>query len=138
MKAGNEVSPSLFLSKKLGGIPIKIKNSSGVTTTGTSSVPTGPPVLVSLTYTGSNYMPCPKDPNSGRRSMTMTIIATFNKPIVSLSANPVGNFTVNGNTATVVVPNDRCTDSTNQTVPVIFTVDGVYTVTGSLFIPANT
>jgi hypothetical protein len=71
--------------------------------------------------------------------MTMTITATFNIPVISVSSsNPPLNFTVSGNTATVVIPNGRCADPNDSTLPVVLTVDGIYTVNGTLFIPANT
>jgi hypothetical protein len=69
--------------------------------------------------------------------MIMTIVATFNRPVISVSASPVGSFTVNGNVATVVVPRGRCTNDTLGVIPVTFTVDGIYSVSGSLVIPAN-
>jgi hypothetical protein len=139
-KAGNSVSSSLATERHLGDVPIKIKNSSGISIVNRAiSTPnfSGPPVLLSLTYTGSDYQsPCKND--SARQSMIMTIVATFNRPVISVTDTTVGSFTVNGNVATVVVPRDRCTDSTNLTVTTTFIVDGIYTVTGSLLIPANT
>lgn len=115
-KAGNSISSSAYSSRALGDVPIKIKNSSGISVvnrssnTSNSSNTSGPPTLLSLTYVGSNYISgC--NGNSSRSSMTMTITATFNRPIISLSAGAVGNFTINGNIATVIVPNGgRCTD----------------------------
>lgn len=132
-KQGNPVSASLFLSRTLGTIPIKIKNSSGVTTTGiakpkeptqstnpTEDVaptnptqptevvgPTGPPELVSFVFSGSDYGTSELCPDSQTRIRTFT--ATFNKQIIScyneflFSTFEIG-FEVSGNTATIVIP----------------------------------
>jgi len=135
-KAGNPVSSSLATERRLGDVPIKIKNSSGISIVNRTNSPSGPPELLSLTYNGTDYQsPCNGDSN--RRSMIMTIVATFNRPVISVSASPVGSFTVNGNVATVVVPRGRCTNDTLGVIPVTFTVDGIYSVSGSLVIPAN-
>jgi hypothetical protein len=138
-KAGNSVSSSAYTSRALGDVPIKIKNSSGISIVNRSTDSSGPPTLLSLTYAGSNYIsPC--NGSNTRSSMTMTITARFNRPIISASSsNPPLNFTINGNTATVILPNGgRCTDSTDSSMSVAFTVDGIYTVNGVLVIPANT
>jgi len=145
-KQGNPVSASLFLSRTLGGIPIKIKNSSGVTTTGIAEPeePTGPPELVSFIFSGSDYGTseiCP-----GRQTRIRTFTATFNKQIIScynellFSAFEIG-FEVSGNTATIVVPKGiegECTEPVDITVPLTLVVDEIYNIPANLVIPANT
>jgi hypothetical protein len=138
-KSGNSVSSSLATQRHLGDVPIKIKNSSGISIVNRAI--SNPPELLSLTYTGSDYQsPCNGD--NARQSMIMTIVATFNRPVISVrdatSGSSVGAFTVNGNVATVVLPRGRCTDSTVGILTPILNVDEIYTVTGSLYIPANT
>jgi hypothetical protein len=139
-KVGKPVSISEYSSRALGDVPIKVKNSSGMNLVNRSSNTGGPPTLVSLTYAGSNYITCSNDPT--RQSMTMTITARFNRPIISVSApsgaTTVFNFTVSGNTATIAIPSTRCADPNDSSIPIVFTVDGIYTVNGTLFIPANT
>ena len=138
-KAGNSVSSSTYTSRAQGNVPIKVKNSSGISVINLPPNTGGLPILLSLTYVGSNYTACGDDIE--RQSMTMTITATFNRPIISAATESVGDFIVNGNTATLVIPNgptQRCTNDIDNEFPVVFTVDGIYTVTGTLLIPANT
>lgn len=146
-KQGNPVSASLFLSRTLGGIPIKIKNSSGVTTTGIAEPeePTGPPELVSFIFSGSDYETseiCPED----RQTRIRIFTATFNKQITScynelfLNVFDIG-FEVSGNTATMVVPKGtegQCTAPVDITLPLTLVVDEIYNIPATLVIPANT
>lgn len=99
------------------------------------------PNVISVIYRPNAYIPC-QFPNSvGRQTMSFDIVVTFTNNITSCINDAFGPATtIVGNIATFSLPvGTRCTDiDRDESLPITFLVDGIYTFNRVYVILRNT